>query len=97
MAADPHQSQTNLDNPVEIVICRTFAAPRELVWQAWTDPRHVGQWWGPAGYTTTTHAMDFRPGGHGATPCTGRMARTIRVASTTSKLRNRHDSSISWR
>jgi uncharacterized protein YndB with AHSA1/START domain len=63
MAADPHQSQTNLENPVEIVICRTFAAPRELVWQAWTDPRHVGQWWGPAGYTTTTHAMDFRPGG----------------------------------
>ena len=63
MAADPNESQSNLDNPVEIVICRTFAAPRELVWQAWTDPRHVGRWWGPAGFTTTTHSMDFRPGG----------------------------------
>ena len=63
MAADPNQTQSNLDNPVEIVICRTFAAPRELVWQAWTDPQHVGRWWGPAGFTTTTHSMDFRPGG----------------------------------
>jgi uncharacterized protein YndB with AHSA1/START domain len=63
MPADPQQSQANLDSPVEIVICRTFSAPRVLVWQAWTDPNHVGRWWGPAGFTTTTHAMDFRPGG----------------------------------
>lgn len=63
MSADPKLSQANLDNPVEIVISRTFAAPRELVWQAWTDPKHVGRWWGPAGFTTTTHSMDFRPGG----------------------------------
>lgn len=63
MPADLNQSQTNLDNPLEIIICRTFAAPRELVWKAWTDPEHVGRWWGPAGFTTTTHAMDFRPGG----------------------------------
>jgi len=63
MPADPHLTQTNLDNPVEIVISRTFAAPRELVWQAWTDPNHVGNWWGPAGFTTTTHSMDFKPGG----------------------------------
>ena len=63
MPSDPNESQSNLDNPVEIVICRTFAAPRELLWQAWTDPKHVGRWWGPAGFTTTTHALDFRPGG----------------------------------
>ncbi len=63
MPADSQLSQANLDNPVEIIICRTFAAPRALVWQAWTDPQHVGRWWGPAGFTTTTHAMDFRPGG----------------------------------
>lgn len=63
MPADPNESHSNLDNPVEIVICRTFAAPRELVWKAWTDPNHVGRWWGPAGFTTTTHVMDFRPGG----------------------------------
>lgn len=63
MSADPNETQSNLDNPVEILICRTFAAPRELVWQAWSDAKHVGRWWGPAGFTTTTHAMDFRPGG----------------------------------
>ncbi|MFO0943463.1 MAG: SRPBCC family protein [Pirellulales bacterium] len=63
MVADPNLSQTNLDNPVEIVITRTLAAPRELVWQVWTDAKHVGNWWGPAGFKTTTHELDFRPGG----------------------------------
>ncbi|MEZ5941886.1 MAG: SRPBCC family protein [Planctomycetaceae bacterium] len=63
MSANPQLSHANLDNPVEIIISRKFAAPRELVWQAWTNPNHVGRWWGPAGFTTTTHSMDFRPGG----------------------------------
>lgn len=63
MPAGPRRSEAKLDNPVEIIICRTFDAPRDLVWRAWTDPQHVGRWWGPAGYTTTTHSMDFRPGG----------------------------------
>ncbi|MDB5033078.1 MAG: hypothetical protein JWQ98_319 [Chlorobi bacterium] len=47
----------------EIVITRVFDAPRQLVFRAWTDPNHVGQWWGPKGFTTTTHEMDVRPGG----------------------------------
>lgn len=47
----------------EIVITRTFTAPRDLVWQAWTDPKHVAQWWGPRGFTTTIKQMDFRVGG----------------------------------
>jgi len=47
----------------EIVITRVFDAPRELVWQAWTDPRHVVHWWGPTGFTTTIEKMDVRPGG----------------------------------
>ena len=42
MPADHQMSQANLDNPVEIIICGTFAAPRELVWLAWTDPHHAG-------------------------------------------------------
>ena len=42
---------------------RTFDAPRELVWQAWTDPRHVGNWWGPTGFTTTSREIDIRSGG----------------------------------
>ncbi len=40
-----------------------FDAPRELVFSAFTDPKHLAQWWGPEGFTTTTSAHDFRPGG----------------------------------
>lgn len=47
----------------EIVVSRVFDAPRELVWQAWTDPKHVVHWWGPSGFTTTIQEMDVRPGG----------------------------------
>jgi uncharacterized protein YndB with AHSA1/START domain len=47
----------------EIVIAREFNAPRELVWQAMTDPRHVVRWWGPRGFTTKIEHMDVRPGG----------------------------------
>src|SRR5437762_13015071 len=47
----------------EISITRVFDAPRKLVFQVWTDPKHIGQWWGPKGFVTTTFSMDFRPGG----------------------------------
>lgn len=47
----------------EIVISRVFHAPRELVFDALIDPKHIGNWWGPEGFTTTTTAMDARPGG----------------------------------
>lgn len=46
-----------------IIIERTFDAPRELVFKAWTDPERVGQWWGPDGFTTTTQEMEVKPGG----------------------------------
>lgn len=47
----------------EIVITRVFDAPRNLVWQAWTEPEHVAAWWGPRGFTTTVLELDLRPGG----------------------------------
>jgi uncharacterized protein YndB with AHSA1/START domain len=47
----------------EIVVSRVFDAPREIVWDAWTDPKQVMKWWGPRGFTTTIHEMDVRPGG----------------------------------
>jgi uncharacterized protein YndB with AHSA1/START domain len=46
-----------------IIGIREFDAPRELVFAAWTDPKHLSQWWGPNGFTTTTSSFDFRPGG----------------------------------
>jgi uncharacterized protein YndB with AHSA1/START domain len=47
----------------EIVISRVISAPRELVFQAFTEVRHLSQWWGPDGFTTTTRAFEFRVGG----------------------------------
>jgi uncharacterized protein YndB with AHSA1/START domain len=47
----------------EIVITRVLSAPRELAFEAWTDAKHISNWWGPRGFTTTTHFKDVRPGG----------------------------------
>ncbi|MFC9558061.1 SRPBCC family protein [Agromyces sp. NPDC056965] len=47
----------------EIVISRMIDAPRELVFEAFTEVRHLSQWWGPEGFTTTTRSFEFRVGG----------------------------------
>jgi uncharacterized protein YndB with AHSA1/START domain len=50
-------------NRRELTIRRTFAAPRALVWQAWTDPKQLAKWWGPHGFTNPVCEIDLRPGG----------------------------------
>jgi len=50
--------------PNEIHITRVYDAPVETVWDAWTDPDQVAKWWGPRGFTLTTHSKDLRVGGH---------------------------------
>ena len=45
------------------VITRTFDAPRELVFRAWTETGHLTRWFGPVGFTTTARTNDLRPGG----------------------------------
>ena len=47
----------------EIEISRVIEAPRELVFAAFTEVRHLSRWWGPEGFTTTTRAFEFRVGG----------------------------------
>lgn len=47
----------------EILLTREFDATPDLVFDAWTNPEKIGQWWGPNGFITTTHSMDFKPGG----------------------------------
>ena len=47
----------------EIVISRVIDAPRELVFEAFTEVRHLSRWWGPEGFTTTTRSFEFRVGG----------------------------------
>ena len=58
------RSSLDLDSdPGSIIGIREFDAPRDLAFAAWTDLEHLAQWWGPNGFTTTTHSFDFRPGG----------------------------------
>lgn len=47
----------------ELVITRTFDAPRELVWQAWTRPEHIAKWLGPGPFTVRVDEYDLRVGG----------------------------------
>lgn len=47
----------------EIVISRVVDAPPKLVFEAFTELRHLSQWWGPEGFTTTTRSFEFRTGG----------------------------------
>ena len=54
------QAQTE---SLDFVISRTFDAPRDLVWKAFTEPERMKQWWGPKGFTVIASQMDLRPGG----------------------------------
>lgn len=63
-------SQPKRENPAEpatkdreIVVSRSIHAPRELVFEAFTAVKHLSQWWGPEGFTTTTKEFEFRVGG----------------------------------
>jgi len=47
----------------DLVLTRVLDAPRALVFKAWTDPRHLAQWWGPHGFTNPLCELDVRPGG----------------------------------
>jgi uncharacterized protein YndB with AHSA1/START domain len=47
----------------ELVITRTFDAPRSLVWKAWTEPERCMRWWGPKGFTSPSCKIDLRVGG----------------------------------
>jgi uncharacterized protein YndB with AHSA1/START domain len=48
----------------EIKITRLYDAPVKVVWDAWVDPKQAAKWWGPRGFTITTHSKDLKPGGH---------------------------------
>jgi len=48
----------------EIIFSRLLNVPRELVWEVWTDPKHLARWFGPNGFTITTHNMEVKEGGN---------------------------------
>jgi uncharacterized protein YndB with AHSA1/START domain len=47
----------------ELIISRLLNAPRELVWEVWTNPEHVKHWWGPDGFTNTISEMNVKKDG----------------------------------
>jgi uncharacterized protein YndB with AHSA1/START domain len=56
-------SESNDISKREIVNDRLLNAKRELVYEVWTNPKHVVHWWGPTGFTNTIHEMTVEPGG----------------------------------
>jgi uncharacterized protein YndB with AHSA1/START domain len=59
--SNENSTQTTIKR--DLVVTRVFDAPIELVWKAWTDPKHLMRWWGPNDFTSPTCEMDFREGG----------------------------------
>ncbi|MFN7160751.1 MAG: SRPBCC family protein [Candidatus Gracilibacteria bacterium] len=53
---------TDIENRT-IESSRLLNAPRELVWEVWTDPKHIALWWGPNGFTNTIESMEVKEGG----------------------------------
>lgn len=56
-------TSTTQQSELDIVITREFAAPRQLVWDAWTTPEHIEKWFGPKGFDTRVETLDFKVGG----------------------------------
>lgn len=46
----------------ELIYTRLLNAPRELVWEVWTEPEHIKEWWGPDGFTLTHKSMEVQQG-----------------------------------
>ena len=55
--------QTMIIDTQEFTFSRSFAAPRERVWRAWTEAASLARWWGPKGCTLRVIKLDLRPGG----------------------------------
>ncbi|MBQ4822183.1 SRPBCC domain-containing protein [Aquimarina sp. MMG016] len=46
-----------------LTLQKTFDAPIQLVWEAWTQPEHIANWWGPKGMETKVIEHNFEVGG----------------------------------
>ena len=55
--------KNKIDNYPPVEIIRTFHAPIERVWEAWSKPEQIKQWWGPETFTCPEAKIDFREGG----------------------------------
>ena len=57
------QSEKSNTQNRELLLTRVLNAPIELVWEVWTKPEHIAEWWGPNGFTNTITKMDVTPKG----------------------------------
>jgi uncharacterized protein YndB with AHSA1/START domain len=57
------QSEKDNTQDRELLLTRVLNAPIELVWEVWTNPEHIAQWWGPNGFTNTITKMEVTAGG----------------------------------
>lgn len=55
------ENKKNDTSDRELRLSRVLDAPVELVWEVWTQPDHIVQWWGPDGFTITIDLMEMRP------------------------------------
>lgn len=56
-------SQHNIFREKELIITRTFKAPKNLVFKAWSEAERLEQWWGPKGFSLTVEQLNFHPNG----------------------------------
>jgi uncharacterized protein YndB with AHSA1/START domain len=54
---------TDARTAAKFIISRTFNAPLDRVWKAWTEPEQMAQWWGPKGFDADVKTLDLKPGG----------------------------------
>ncbi len=73
---------TETTQPVETTVSRVLNAPRTLVWEMWTNPKHAMQWWGPDGFTTTLYELDLRAGGAFRVQLRGRDGTIVEIVAT---------------
>jgi uncharacterized protein YndB with AHSA1/START domain len=57
------ENKKNDTSDRELRLSRVLDAPVELVWEVFTDPEHIAQWWGPNGFRNTITRMEVKPGG----------------------------------
>jgi uncharacterized protein YndB with AHSA1/START domain len=61
---DMQQATNQPSETRDLLLSRLINAPREVVWQAWTQPEHLKRWFAPEHFTTAAAKVDLRPGGN---------------------------------
>ena len=58
-----HEAAVRSNTSYQLLLEREFRAPREIVFEVWSEPKHLANWWGPNGFSMPSCEVDFRVGG----------------------------------